>query len=125
VSEDEFNRIDPDVPIRLVDGDDVDIPLWSNQHGLLFVEREELVAFGFSSELAADIEEWGDRSPSTTVRGSFGKRRPWATQAERDARGVDLVRRMREELGHVYDFVYQADRPRPEPRRGRHGGDRA
>jgi len=111
MSQEYFDEIDPSYPIHLSDGDDVDVPLWSNQHGLLFVEPEELVAFGFSAELAADIAEWGERSPNTSVRGQLGRRRPWATQAERDLRGIDLVRRMSQELDYKYTFVYRPDHP--------------
>ncbi len=83
--------------IRLMFDDDVEIPLWSDYHGLLFTEVEELVdELRVSSELAADIERWGLRSQY--------RRHP---VAERDIEGRALVDRLNEERGHLYTFVYR------------------
>jgi hypothetical protein len=80
--------------IRLMGEETVDIPLW-DEHGLLFDEPEEVVReLGVSQDLAADLKAWGVA---------------WQTrvdQATHDAEAARLVRRLGEEVGHRYEFLY-------------------
>lgn len=88
--------------IRLMSEYDVEIPLWTTDQGVLFMDVEELIdGLGVSPELAADIERWGLRTRDQIGLGP-----------ETDADGRALVARLNQERGHLYRFVYHPDQPR-------------
>ena len=75
---------------------DVDVPLWSDEDGLMFSGPQELIEkLGVSSDLAADLEAWGI---------AWVKR---ADQPDHDAEAGRLVRRLNKELDNYYRFVYR------------------
>lgn len=80
--------------IRLMGEHTVKVPLWGAD-GLMFDDPEEVVReLGVSRELAAALEAWAAA---------------WQTemnQASHDAEAARLVRRLRQEVGGRYRFVY-------------------
>lgn len=81
--------------VRLMGEHTVEVPLWRDG-GLMFAAPESLIShLGVSAELAADLVTWADA---------------WLTRSgepDHDAEAAALIRRLREEIGHRYNFVYQ------------------
>nr|WP_300047475.1 hypothetical protein [uncultured Nocardioides sp.] len=81
--------------VRLMGEHTVEVPLWS-ERGLMFAAPESVVShLGVSTELATDLAAWADA---------------WHTRSgepDHDAEAAALIRRLREETGRRYNFVYQ------------------
>jgi hypothetical protein len=79
--------------IRLMGEHTVEVPLWFE--GLLFDDREELEShFSVSEGLVTDLVAWA----AAWDNGDHG--------AELDRGAASLVRRLNDELGNRYTFVY-------------------
>lgn len=81
--------------IRLMGDHTVQIPLWG-EVGLLYAGAEALMFdLGVSHQLASDLAGWGNAWQTCSA------------QPEHDAEAAALIRRLRNETGNRYAFVYQ------------------
>ena len=93
------NEEQPRIPqaalVVLMPVDDVDVPLWTTETGLLFDDVADFIAFGAAPDLAHDLAAWAE-DRQRNGRGD-----------ESDLAALRLLDRLRQHFDYDYQFAYR------------------